>query len=124
MRKVQFLPKVIAAAVCLILAIIISAPVFSVTLNRFFGGGIVEFGSAGSVEYIENRPIEGVLCHVIGCTSDNSSDSSMKKGSYYYLVSISGKSLKVIIMIKFPLLKHLKYQKLFLFFQILYLLLY
>ena len=94
MRKVQFLPKVIAAAVCLILAIIISAPVFSVTLNRFFGGGIVEFGSAGSVEYIENRPIEGVLCHVIGCTSDNSSDSSMKKGSYYYLVSISGKSLK------------------------------
>ena len=74
MRRSQVIPKVCAAAVFLIIAIIISAPVTSVFLNKIFGGGTVEFGSAGAAEYLENRLVEGGLEYIIGCASDNSDD--------------------------------------------------
>lgn len=94
MRKTQLIPKIIAAVIFLIVAIIISAPVFSVSMNRIFGGGIVEFGTAESVEYIDYRPVEGVLSYIIGGIGDESGDDfTLKNGTYYYLVSISGKGL-------------------------------
>ncbi len=96
MRRSQVIPKVCAAAVFLIIAIIISAPVTSVFLNKIFGGGTVEFGSAGAAEYLENRPVEGVLEYIIGCASDNSDDDSftLKSSAYYYLVSADGMTVK------------------------------
>lgn len=95
MRKSQTIPKICAAAIFLIIALIISAPVFSVTFNKVLGGGTLEFGTAGSVEYRENRPIEGELFYIIGCTSGDSesaSDFTLKNGSYYYLVTTKGKT--------------------------------
>lgn len=95
MRKSNLIPKICAAVVFLIVAIIISAPVTSVTMNRIFGGGIVEFSKAGSAEYLENRPVEGVLEYIIGCSSGESSDDfTLKNGSYYYLVSLRGRTLE------------------------------
>ena len=92
MRKSQLIPKVCAAAAFLIIAIIISAPVMSVFLNKVFGGGVVEFGKAGSLEYLENRPVEGALVYIIGCANDDSSGDgfTLKNGTFYYLVSVTG----------------------------------
>jgi len=106
MRKSQLIPKICAAVLLLIAAIIVSVPVASVALNKTFGGGVVEFGSAKSAEYLENRPVEGALCFVIGCKSDESSDD-FKNGTYYYLVSLSGKNVQKdnkgdVILIKTP----------------------
>ena len=96
MKKSQIIPKICVAAILLIAALVISAPVASVSLNKFFGGGTVEYGAAGSVEFREGRPIEGDLYYVIGCIgdeSDGNSDFTLKNGSYYYLVTTNGKAL-------------------------------
>ena len=92
MRKSQLIPKVCAAVVFLIIAIIISAPVASVFLNKVFGGGVVEFGKAGSLEYLQNRPVEGALVYIIGCANGDSSGDgfTLKNGTFYYLVSVTG----------------------------------
>lgn len=96
MRRSQVIPKICAAAVFLIIAIVISAPVASVFLNKIFGGGTVEFGSAGAAEYLQNRPVEGVLGYIIGCASDNGDDDSftLKSSAYYYLVPVDGINVK------------------------------
>lgn len=96
MRKSQLIPKICAAVIFLIIAIIISAPVSSVFLNKVFGGGIIEFGKAGALEYLENRPVEGALNYIIGCAGDDSSGEgfTLKNGTYYYLVSATGSYVK------------------------------
>ena len=96
MRQSRLIPKVCAAAVFLIIAVIISAPVTSVVLNRIFGGGVVEFGTASAAEYLNNRPVQGNLSYIIGVTSDSSGDDgfTLKKGTYYYLVSVTGTNVK------------------------------
>ena len=96
MRKSQLIPKICAAVVFLIIAVIISAPVTSVFLNKVFGGGIIEFGKADSLQYLNNRPVEGALSYIIGCTSDDSGSDglTLKSGTYYYLVSVRGSYLK------------------------------
>ena len=96
MRRSQVIPKICAAAVFLIIAIVISAPVASVFLNKIFGGGTVEFGGAGVAEYLQNRPVEGVLGYIIGCASDNGDDDSftLKSSAYYYLVPVDGINVK------------------------------
>ena len=90
MRRSQLIPKICAAVVLLIAAVIISAPVLTVELNRAFGGGVVKFGEAKAAEFLDNRPVDGALCFIIGCQSDESSDD-FKNGTYYYLVPLDGK---------------------------------
>lgn len=99
MKKSAVVPKFVVAAVLLIIAIIISVPCAAVTLNRLFGGGILDFNSVKSAELIANRPIEGGLYLVSGCVGENlgqsdSDSATLKKGSYYYLVPLGGKEVK------------------------------
>lgn len=93
MRKSGFIPKIVTAAIFLIVAVIISAPTFSVVFNRFLGGGIMDFNNAEVLKMWSNRPIEGQLYSILGCIGESLDESSgeasgIQKGSYYYLVPV------------------------------------
>ena len=94
MSKSGFVPKIIAAVIFLVVALIISIPVFSVTFNRFLGGGIIDFNNAEVLKMWADRPIEGQVNNIVGCIgeslgeADTTTTSSFQKGSYYYLVQL------------------------------------
>ncbi len=94
MRKSQVLPKICAFVLFLVIAVIISAPVSSVMFNKILGGGTLDFNEVNPVDLRDNRPIEGNLYYIAGCTGSDGDDSgfTLKKGDYYYLVFIGGKS--------------------------------
>ena len=92
MRKALVIPKAAAALVCLIVALVISAPVLGVVSNKFFGGGTLDFNTEAYSEYRENRPVGGVIYNVLGAeAADN--DGALSNGSYYYLVPLKGQAI-------------------------------
>ncbi len=110
MKKSNVVPKIAVFAVFLIVAIIISAPVFSVMFNRILGGGTLNFNEVTAVEFRTNRPIEGELYNIIGCAENDSgedSDFTLKNGAYYYLVTVGGNPIdkdnpQKLVLVKCP----------------------
>ncbi len=94
MKKSQTLPKIVAAVVLLVLAIVFSGSAWTVGMARLMGGGVMNFTEAGFPAYRNNRPAEGSMKYIIGCSGGSSSDNSdftIKNGYYYYLVTLGGK---------------------------------
>ena len=90
MRRALVIPKVAAAAICLIIAVVLSFPVMSVMSNRLFGGGMLDFAAATTKEYGANKPVDGMVHYIIGASSGDSSGEGASKGSYYYVAPVGG----------------------------------
>ena len=94
MKKALVIPKIVAAAVCLIVSLIIALPVLPVMSNRMFGGGTMDFNTAQYSEYRVNRPVGGSIYYVLGASEGiTESGGALSNGNYYYLVPVSGKAI-------------------------------